>query len=181
MPAFQASDESSILSTRTKVKTGPRDRFLLCYTVNMNPSRFFRIVLTVLLVIAAIFGSIGLVWAAPTILSTGELLMVGIASVATMVFSLIISRDLLKNRLIAGSTFSITVVVATICALFVALFGTALAYDALGLYCPGLTSSPTSCTIMPMIIVVLVVTQPVILAVASILLAFGTYKQLKTH
>ena len=29
MPAFQASDESSILSARTKVKTGPCDRFLL--------------------------------------------------------------------------------------------------------------------------------------------------------
>ena len=31
MPAFQASDASSILAARTKIKTGPRVRFLSWY------------------------------------------------------------------------------------------------------------------------------------------------------
>lgn len=147
----------------------------------MNPSRFFRLVLAIFLIIAAIFSLISLVWSASIIFKTGELFMVGIASVAALIFSLVISRDLLKNRLLARSTFSIAVIIVTICALFVVLFGTALTYDALGFYCPGLTSSPTSCTILPMIIVVLVITQPVILIVASVLIVFGTYRQLKTH
>ncbi len=40
IPAFQASDASSILATRTKVKTDPCGRFLLCYDEFMTKYKF---------------------------------------------------------------------------------------------------------------------------------------------